>query len=126
MRAIATEKSRDARFHRVIDTSTVPFSLLRPVRKDGVVVDFALEYANPASLTTLKLPSDRLGGNIAELFPETWDEPGLFDRYVRVLSTAGGDAPIFVSADPLRLSQVFVNLLTNAAEFPAREAQSGE
>jgi len=92
LRAIATERARDARFHRVIDSSAVPFSLLRPVTENEVIVDFVLEYANPASLSALKLSANQaIGRNIREILPGTWDHPGLFDRYVRVLSTGQSD-----------------------------------
>lgn len=67
------------------------FTILRAIRdQSGECVDFAWEYANPAAEAALNA-GPLVGKRLLEMLPGNRDHPGLFPRYVRVLSTTGPD-----------------------------------
>jgi signal transduction histidine kinase/CheY-like chemotaxis protein len=86
-RARMSAAENEKRFSVALESSIVPFSILRPVRNDaGVIVDFEWTYLNPAAARALGRDIDELTGTpIGKLLPAAWDAPGLFERYVGVV-----------------------------------------
>lgn len=86
-RARMSAADNEKRFSVALESSIVPFSILRPVRNDGAkIVDFEWTYVNPAAARALGREIDELTGrSIGEVLPKAWDAPGLFDRYVGVV-----------------------------------------
>jgi PAS domain S-box-containing protein len=79
-------QENDARFRTALDSSAMPFTILAPV-KDGAgrIVDFRWAYVNPAAPVVLGRSQEQLIGKLVnEVLPGSWDEPGLFERYVAV------------------------------------------
>jgi len=86
-RARASAAENERRFSVALQSSIVPFSILKPVRNDGgQIIDFEWTYVNPAAARALGREADELTGrSIGVLLPKAWDAPGLFDRYVAVV-----------------------------------------
>jgi PAS domain S-box-containing protein len=86
-RARMSAAENEKRFSVALESSIVPFSILRPVRNDaGMIVDFEWTYLNPAAARALGRDIDELTGTpIGKLLPAAWDAPGLFERYVGVV-----------------------------------------
>lgn len=74
----------ERRLRRVLDASAVPFMVLAPVRDgDDAIVDFRWAYVNKAAAAVLGRDATALSGaRISELFPGTWQEPGLLEHFV--------------------------------------------
>ena len=90
--ALAEADELERRLGIALDSSTVPFSILSPVRDDnGVVVDFRWEYLNRAAAVDIRHEAaDLIGQTIGRAAPQLWKIPGLFESFVRV---AEGDKP---------------------------------
>jgi signal transduction histidine kinase/CheY-like chemotaxis protein len=86
-RARMSAAENEQRFSVALDSSVVPFSILKPVRNDaGKIIDFEWTYLNPAAARALgREIKDLTGSPIGGLLPNAWDAPGLFDRYVGVV-----------------------------------------
>jgi signal transduction histidine kinase/ActR/RegA family two-component response regulator len=86
-RARLSAAKNEQRFSVALESSIVPFSILKPVRNDaGTIVDFEWTYLNPAAARALgREIKDLTGSPIGELLPKAWDAPGLFERYVGVV-----------------------------------------
>ena len=86
-RARVSAAENEQRFFVALESSIVPFTILRPVRNDaGKIIDFEWTYLNPAAARALGREINELTGrSIGELLPKAWDAPGLFDRYVGVV-----------------------------------------
>ena len=85
--AEAARESTERRFRSVLDASAVPFNVLGPVYDTNErVIDFEWTYVNPAAATTMGCKAqDLIGRKVSDVLPRSWDEPGLFERYVSVL-----------------------------------------
>jgi PAS domain S-box-containing protein len=90
LRAQQVAQENDARFRTALDSSAMPFNILAPVKDgSGRIVDFQWAYVNPAAAVVLGRSQEQLiGKRVSEVLPGSWDEPGLFERYVAV-STLG-------------------------------------
>jgi|GEM_PF-689567 len=86
-RARLLAAQNEKRFSVALESSIVPFSILRPVRNDAEkIVDFEWTYLNPAAARALGGDAKDLTGRpIGELLPQAWEAPGLFERYVGVV-----------------------------------------
>jgi signal transduction histidine kinase/ActR/RegA family two-component response regulator len=86
-RARMSAAQNEQRFSVALESSLVPFSILRPLRNDaGKIVDFEWTYLNPAAARALGREIHELTGTpIGQLLPAAWDAPGLFERYVGVV-----------------------------------------
>lgn len=86
-RARRTAAESQKRFAVALETSTVPFNILVPVRDHaGAVIDFAWDYVNPAAARAIGHDVAALSGHrIAPTLPGTWDQPGLLEKYVGVV-----------------------------------------
>jgi PAS domain S-box-containing protein len=80
-------RESEQKFRTVVEASTVPFSILEPVRNErGEITDFRWQYVNAAAMRLLQKPVEwLLGRRVAEDFPGAWEEPGLFEGYVSVV-----------------------------------------
>ncbi len=87
-RAEAARQDSEARFRAFQDLSPVGFVIQRAVRDAaGRVVDFEVEYANPAVHRVMGAPPGTLaGGRMMKQLPEARDDPRLFARFVRILA----------------------------------------
>ena len=85
--AEAQVAEQDRNLRTVLDASAVPFSILGPVRDDSrAIVDFRWIYVNPAACRVLQhAEAELVGHQISHVLPGTWEEPGLFERYVSAL-----------------------------------------
>jgi PAS domain S-box-containing protein len=85
--ALSLAREAQQRFEVALQSSSVAFSILAPVRDEaGQIVDFAWSYANPAAAALIGRSAHELRGrHILDVLPQAWDEPGFFDRYVRVV-----------------------------------------
>jgi PAS domain S-box-containing protein len=113
-------RDNDARFRVALDTSAVPFNILSPVKDEaGRIIDFRWVYVNGAAADIFgQRGDDLIGRRVGEVLPGSWNEPGLFERYVAVSgngesqsfelhSAAGGiEAWFHVMASPLQDSVV--------------------
>jgi signal transduction histidine kinase len=88
-RARRTAAESQKRFAVALDTSTVPFNILIPVRDHaGAVIDFEWDYVNPAATRAIGLDVAALSGHrIGPTLPGTWDQPGLLEKYVAVVDS---------------------------------------
>jgi PAS domain S-box-containing protein len=86
-RARTAATQNENRFSVALESSAVPFCILAPIRHaEGHITDFRWTYLNPAAAVALGRPIEELRGkDIGVLVPRAWDEPELFDRYVRVI-----------------------------------------
>jgi PAS domain S-box-containing protein len=86
-RAAALAEEAEHRFQVALESSTVPFVLMQPVRGDsGVILDFRWEYLNDAAACILRRPAaDLVGRAVTEAAPHAWDAPDLFDTYAAVV-----------------------------------------
>ncbi|HTE39837.1 MAG TPA: ATP-binding protein, partial [Steroidobacteraceae bacterium] len=77
------EKTED-RMRRVLESSSIPFTILEPVRdSSGSIVDFRWLYVNPATAASVRRPADQLEGKrLTDAIPKAWSEVGLFENYV--------------------------------------------
>ena len=84
---ITARKNLEQRFGVALESSTVPFNIMTPVRDaSGRVVDFLWTYVNPAAGRAFcREPRDLVGRRIEESFPGVWNQPGLLARYVAVV-----------------------------------------
>jgi PAS domain S-box-containing protein len=84
-RVAATRNER--RFSVALESSVVPFTILTPLRgSNGRIVDFVWTYMNPAAAQAMgRAAADLIERGIGTVFPQAWDAPGLFARYVNVL-----------------------------------------
>jgi signal transduction histidine kinase/ActR/RegA family two-component response regulator len=84
--AAALAEEAEHRFQVALESSTVPFALMQPIREaSGVIVDFRWEYLNDAAARTLRQPVSALVGRpVTDVVPHGWDVPDLFDTYVTV------------------------------------------
>ena len=96
-RAQAAAAQTEKRFEVTLDSSTVPFTIMAPVRDAaGRVVDFRWTYLNPAAALTFAREARHLvGRRVSEIFPNAWDQPGLLEHYAGVVE--GGEACEFES-----------------------------
>jgi len=87
--------SQERRFEVALDSASVPFTILDPVRDDaGKIIDFSWAYVNLPAARVLGRPADELlGQRVNDVLPGTWEEGGLFDTYVEVAS--GGQPTSF-------------------------------
>ncbi|HEU4460059.1 MAG TPA: ATP-binding protein [Methylibium sp.] len=85
-RALSLARDTQRRFEVALQSSAVAFTILAPVRDaDGRLIDFAWTYANPQAAALIARPVEELvGRRVREVLPHAWDEPGFFERYVRV------------------------------------------
>jgi PAS domain S-box-containing protein len=88
-RARAAAIKNERRFSVALESSTVPFTILAPVRRsDGLIVDFTWTYLNPAAARALgRQVAEVIGRGIGTVLPRAWDAPGLLARYVCVLES---------------------------------------
>jgi CheY-like chemotaxis protein/nitrogen-specific signal transduction histidine kinase/putative methionine-R-sulfoxide reductase with GAF domain len=88
--AEAEAAASERRLAVALDSSTVPFSVLEPVRDgSGVIVDFTWRHVNRAGALLSGRPAEEMvGRRIGELMPEVWQMPGLFDTCVAVAINA--------------------------------------
>jgi signal transduction histidine kinase/ActR/RegA family two-component response regulator len=70
-----------------LQSSTVPFCILRPViGEGGAVADFSWEYLNSAAARVLNRDAPQLAGApVSQSFPGVWDQPGLLARIASAL-----------------------------------------
>src|SRR2546423_1611504 len=85
-RAAASAEEAEHRFQVALESSTVPFALMQPVREaSGLVVDFRWEYLNDAAARMLGRPaSELIGRHVGNSLTGGWETPDLFDAYVTV------------------------------------------
>jgi PAS domain S-box-containing protein len=85
-RARAIAAANEHRFAVALDSSTVPFNILKPVRNnEAQVVDFEWEYVNAAASTALgQSVSALIGRRVGDLRPGTWDQADLLARFAGV------------------------------------------
>jgi signal transduction histidine kinase len=115
-RARAAVQANERRFSVTLESSTVPFNILAPVRNDTArIVDFSWSYLNPAAARALgaSVP-ELLGQRVGEQHPGTWNVPGLLARLSEVVereapaefevmsSTTGAPRWFNVIASPLQ------------------------
>jgi PAS domain S-box-containing protein len=85
-RAAAEEAARESerRFRTVIEASSVPFTILEPIRDPSdAIVDFSWNYVNTEAANVLGYsPEELVGRKIRDVLPGTWEAPGLFEMYV--------------------------------------------
>ena len=97
-RADAARRDSEARFRAFQDLSPVGFAIHRAVRDaTGEVVDFEVEYANPAAHRLVgAAPGSLVGGRLLQQVPEARDEPNMFPRFRRILAgeEPGGEVEI--------------------------------
>ena len=100
-RAEAALRASEERFRVALESSAVPFAILHAIRGPGErIIDFEWLYLNPAAARVIDRPVEALvGQRIAELFPWSWDVPGLFDCYCRAVET-GEPQAIEVHSSP--------------------------
>ncbi|KQP17672.1 response regulator [Pseudorhodoferax sp. Leaf267] len=79
------------------------------------ILDFSKIEANKLSLETVDFRLDEVLGQIATLLAQRAEEKGL-ELLVRIAP----DTPLGLRGDPLRLSQVLTNLISNAIKFTER------
>jgi len=120
-----TFSSADKLLQAALAVSLTAINLLRPLRENADIVDFALEYINPAGQRLAGLP-ERPAGTLRTLFPHA-QENGLLDFYRRVFETGapgnhdfsypadGHDAFYLVAAQ--RSGELLVVSLTNSAHL---------
>ncbi len=113
-RAAALADEAEHRFRVALESSSVPFSVLQPVRDDrGVIVDFLWEYLNAAAAHVLRRPAAEVTGQrVLQVLPAGWDAPDLFDTCLSVIehrepreltlhhATSGGERWFHVIASP--------------------------
>lgn len=81
------EDALDPALRATLDAAVEGWSVGKPVRSDGRVVDFRLLYLNPTGLDALKQPAERLiGRRYSKLWPNL-AVSGLLDAYIRVFET---------------------------------------
>ncbi|MFM0397748.1 hybrid sensor histidine kinase/response regulator [Paraburkholderia phytofirmans] len=85
-RARAAAAANEHRFAVALDSSAVPFNILKPVRDDEArVIDFEWEYVNPAASSALGRSVEGLiGRRVGDLRPGTWDQADLLARFAGV------------------------------------------
>lgn len=76
------------------------------------VLDFSKIEAGKLSLENTDFRLDKVLGDVANLVAER-----IFSKGVELLFSVGESVPASLNGDPLRLTQVLVNLLANAAKF---------
>jgi two-component system CheB/CheR fusion protein len=88
-RAETALRASEERFRVALESSAVPFAILRAVRAaDGRITDFVWDYVNSAAARVISVPATELiGRRIAEMFPWSWEVPGLFASYCRAVET---------------------------------------
>jgi len=88
-RARAAEQG--SRFEVALDSSTVPFNILAPVRDaDGHLVDLRWVYVNAAAgRLEGREPGELLSRVVTEIRPRNWETPGLLARFAKVLDEGG-------------------------------------
>jgi PAS domain S-box-containing protein len=88
-RARAEERvsERDRRFETVLESSAVPFVILKPVRDSaGKVVNFRFRFLNTAAAKVMRVSSlDYIGREVTEVLPRAWEDHGRFETYVEAL-----------------------------------------
>jgi PAS domain S-box-containing protein len=135
-RAEEARRDSEARFRAFQELSPVGFAIHRAVRDDqGQVVDFEVEYANPAAHRAVAAPAGSLPGvRLLAQVPEARTDERLFPRYCRILAGAepGGEVDLelrntrfngwfrnaVVRLDAERLA---VSVQDMTAEYAARE-----
>lgn len=87
-RAAEQHKSSETRFRTSLENMLDPFVILTAVRDaQGIIVDFAYEFANEAACRHNQVPRDALvGRRLLDLLPEH-AAAGLLDEYRRVVET---------------------------------------
>jgi PAS domain S-box-containing protein len=112
-RAEAALRASEERFRVALESSAVPFAILRAVRGPGQrIVDFEWVYLNPAAARIIDRPVEALiGQRIAQLFPWSWEVPGLFNSYCRAVET-GEPQAIEVQSSPGGVDLWFHNIST--------------
>jgi signal transduction histidine kinase/CheY-like chemotaxis protein len=95
MAAVLVERARTRKETRALSrkvevalqSSTVPFCILRPVQgRDGAVTDFQWEYMNGAAARMLdREPTELAGRLVSNTFPGVWDERDLLARLASAL-----------------------------------------
>jgi len=85
--ARARAAEQDRRFAVALDSSTVPFNILAPVRDAaGRLVDLRWVYLNAAAARLQgRDASELLARTVTDILPRNWETPGLLDRYAAVL-----------------------------------------
>ena len=76
------------------------------------ILDFSKIEAGKLSIEDVDFPLDHVLANVSNLIVTK-----LGDRYIEYLVDIAGDIPQGLVGDPLRLGQIFTNLLNNAAKF---------
>jgi signal transduction histidine kinase/CheY-like chemotaxis protein len=87
--SLAHLQESEERFRVALESSAVPFVILRAVRDaHSQITDFEWAYANPVAVETMRTPADLIGHRVSEFFPRIWqDMPELFEAYVRTVET---------------------------------------
>jgi PAS domain S-box-containing protein len=92
MRAERTAQQQERRFLIAIEASSVPFTLLDPVRDEsGTIIDYRWAYLNQEGARNLGFKKEELiGRRINEVLPGSW-EPGILE-HIRSVSETGQPA----------------------------------
>jgi PAS domain S-box-containing protein len=94
-REVALSQARESqhRFDVALQSSSVAFTILAPVRDEtGCICNFAWTYANAAAARMIGRPAHELvGRQVTEVLPKAWEEPGFFARYARVSEDGSTD-----------------------------------
>jgi PAS domain S-box-containing protein len=90
-RARARADEQGSRFAVALDSSTVPFNILAPVRDcAGRLVDLRWTYLNAAAARLEgREPGELLTRAVTEIRPRNWEAPGLLARFAAVLDEGG-------------------------------------
>ncbi|MBI3748734.1 MAG: PAS domain S-box protein, partial [Chloroflexi bacterium] len=139
-RAMDALEASEGRLRTALDTMVDGTSILSSIRDEiGRVVDFRIEYANPAMARTGGVTAaEQVGHTLLELFPAHRTN-GLFDAYVRVVETgvpfkaedfryvdpdaANGALDQFVDVGASKLGDGFVQSVRDVSDHHAAQAE---
>ncbi len=84
-----TLQEHQQRLRVALESSAVAFTILRAARDESSeIIDFEWLYLNPVASRILGRGAEELiGRRVRQVFPDSWEPPGLFDCFVQVVNT---------------------------------------